>query len=239
MPLCILSTPRFFLIIATGVCVFRLETFGRSSNASCFRKSSSEFDEAETGGFSCQKAISTGISLILRLILTIGRFRTFKLGFSKRSSIWGAGGSCKQNFMSEKRFSMQVLKTYSLSYGCYPLTVNWRDRLSDFRKKAKHQQLRYLTSTSDWASIQQTLEGFRRDPSAMSWVTEHPSGKWGRRGIWLVHCEMASISGASFTKILPLGDDLPGSCDEEHMESVGLDMVLEVGCDFDVELDAT
>lgn len=160
---------------------------------------------------------------ILRLILTIGRFRTFKLGFSKRSSIWGAGGSCKQNFVSKKRISRRNLKTYSLCYGCYPLTVNWRDRLSDFRKKAKHQQLRYLTSTSDWASIQQTLEGFRRDPRAISWETEHPSGKWGRRGIWLVHCEMASISGASFTIVLPLGDDLPGSCG--GCKGFGLDRV--------------
>lgn len=40
---------------------------------------------------------------------------------------------------------------------------------------------------------------------------EQPSGMSGLRGIWPVHWEIASISGASFTNIFPLGEDLPGS----------------------------
>lgn len=70
----------------------------------------------------------------------------------------------------------------------------------------------YLTSCSDWASIQYTFERFRRDPSAINCLTEQPSGIFGRFGICPVHWLIANISGASFTRILPLGDDLPGSC---------------------------
>lgn len=38
-----------------------------------------------------------------------------------------------------------------------------------------------------------------------------PSGRFGRRGTCCVQWEMANISGASFTKILPAGAERPGS----------------------------
>lgn len=85
----------------------------------------------------------------------------------------------------------------------------------DVRMRGKNWFSRsYLTSCSDWANIQYTLERFRLDPSAINCLTEHPSGRFGRLGIWPVHWDAANISGASFTRIFPLGDDLPNSCNK-------------------------
>lgn len=69
----------------------------------------------------------------------------------------------------------------------------------------------YLTSFSDCAIIQYTLERFRLEPNAINWLTEHPSGIGGLLGIWPVQCAIANISGASLTSIFPLGDAFPGS----------------------------
>lgn len=68
-----------------------------------------------------------------------------------------------------------------------------------------------LTSASERASIQYTFDLFRLDPNAINCDMWQPSGNGGRLGIWLVQLAIANISGASFTNILPAGDDLPGS----------------------------
>lgn len=69
----------------------------------------------------------------------------------------------------------------------------------------------YLTSFSDCAIIQYTLERFRLEPNAINWFTEQPSGMGGLLGIWPVQWAIANISGASLTSIFPLGDAFPGS----------------------------
>jgi hypothetical protein len=69
----------------------------------------------------------------------------------------------------------------------------------------------YLTSCSDCANIQYTFDLLRREPNAINWDNEHPSGIGGRLGTWLVHCDIANISGASLTRTFPDGDDFPGS----------------------------
>lgn len=72
----------------------------------------------------------------------------------------------------------------------------------------------YLTSWSDLASIQYTLD-FRLDPKAIKCDTQLPSGNGGLLGICPVQCAIANISGASFTRILPAGDARPASCETE------------------------
>lgn len=77
----------------------------------------------------------------------------------------------------------------------------------------------YLTSCSDLASIQQTLDRFLLEPKAISCETLQPSGSGGLLGIWPVQCAMASISGASLTRIFPAGDERPGSVNQAIVES--------------------
>lgn len=72
-------------------------------------------------------------------------------------------------------------------------------------------KITHLTSCSDFASIQYTLDFFRREPKAISCEIVQPSGSGGRFGICPVQCAIANISGASLTNILPAGDDRPGS----------------------------
>lgn len=72
----------------------------------------------------------------------------------------------------------------------------------------------YLTSSSDFASIQYTFDFFRLEPNAINCETLQLSGSGGLRGIWTVQWAMANISGASFTNIFPAGDDRPASCNK-------------------------
>lgn len=137
----------------------------------------------KTGEFSCQKAILVGNFDNLTSDSNDRPFQDVQIGFLEKKFNLGCGWELQAEFHQQKHHnsSSQNLQSllWLLSTHCQLKgSFEWF-----FHKKAKHQQLRYLTSTSDWASIQQTLEGFRRDPRAMSWETEHPSGRWGRRGI--------------------------------------------------------